>query len=310
MNKVLHPEILLGRRGDKSLISYLKTAMSGVTIDESGERILTDINGFDYLIWSPIAHFNDINKIRNKLLKFPREISKNSDNLHMILQKMPEARYLMETLGVLKRHQANLSHCYYVSPAFFSELKNFKGKIPLDILDPKFSAYIAIPDETPFPGDLENSYWEGFYVRFNLANVLQIVVVIKDKKTKELRLCYIAIDKQTMLDFITKEDEEFTVAPMIRLIANILVFIHSPGSLQIPLSPFISLTKEDKLKAKQAKIPVNGSSLDLILINWAYQTLASTKSETERVAHWRWQRVGPELKAVRAVLIKATTVRF
>lgn len=102
------------------------------------------------------------------------------------------------------------------------------------------------------------------------------------------------------------EDSEGRVHDSIwRFIFNVVLYIHSPYSDQFPLRTREVLNSKDFKSQSEKSSVENLCSIPVILISWNYQRpISYSKDSTTVQSHLRWQRCGPENSASKLILIR------
>jgi hypothetical protein len=110
-------------------------------------------------------------------------------------------------------------------------------------------------------------------------------------------------------DIGTMEIGEHFNEKVLRLVMNLVLYVHSPDPQILSLKPQVYNTKTFRLSYFQ-KPRDERSLLGMYSLGWDFHGREYNVSMTTRVGHFRWQRCGPRWQQVKLIFIRPTAVTY
>lgn len=305
-DKILHPEIILGRRGDSFLIKSYESARWFFDYDESFET---------WAARNPLA-----------LLELFPSLDHPMVHHHMICKK-----YFQEK-----------PKNYRLGRDFAEVLAGVKSDIPIDKLPDRWFGFISFPNGT-VKDDTGSVY--GAYVfigkgketsakpelrekKMIWASVIgespvegdhscqHILMELEDSFEKTFRALEHDDDDRLKGEWerngltISSNAVDLRLEAM-RAIVNSVLYINSLEPNLDDMRPSGHLSHGKRKKLREAGQNVNLCTIPVVAVNWSYMKDRSYNvSETYRREHLRWQRCGPGYSQVKLTTVKGHTVKF
>lgn len=299
LKRVLHPEIILGRRGDPDLCESLGSILDSMKRVPEHDAVAED--GFVAPCWS--------------LPQFMRGIDQHAREFFIVTKKFRSGTY----------------RTYHFGKDFVEALASIDSDIPVDLLPEKFFGYIsfaedAIRDEVePIQGayvfiglfkDLglgvknidpdQRAMWIGCIGESNAVTTMS-----RDLKDSERVRDTLDKYREFAADYLgpiaIKPSKEVEAARerVYRTVINAVLYIHSQKPDVTPLKPEKDLTHSQRSKAR-AEGKLTNCTVPISLVSWNYQKpKVFTVDKTWIDTHPRWQRCGPKYSEVKLVWVSA-----
>jgi hypothetical protein len=304
--RVLHPEIVLGKRGRKEEIEFIQKALSITEIDPRGG-----------LTWEG-----------------------DRDDLLAVLigSALEQDQVFVRWVTSCKRFvQTKNAPTYHVGQEFLQALQKVDIKVPMDIIPETFCAYFSFASKTVFD---EADEIEGGYVCVGRGRNLGM-----DAKYADLRIITFAYNCKATQDSpfppvgsltvpldVKTIDELASGAPLqdyfvtqsvkpsqeanakrnevFRTLLNCLIYIHSEEPIierSVPLADSNKTIKEHK---KLGHI-INACTIPVNFLWPNYQKARRYKVDSTWIDSFpRWQRCGPGLTSVKLVFVRGHERNF
>lgn len=294
-SKLLHPEIVLGRRGSKKQIEGLKEFIDAVGIVEEPED-----GGVRY----------SLNGVLGQFIK--------------------QDPILADHICMVAKFRKEKPQVYHVGHDFGEVLAGVSKDLPLDKLPKDFFGYIHFPENTVKD---ESGYVIGAYVYIGKGNqsplgsaedrAMQMMWVSYVQKNPydemEFTVCRLVSpitgykDLRDMVSHTPFDDAEMARSdidfrearlPVYRFIINAVLYIHCQEPNLEDLRPKRHLSHSGKRKlAKQGSI--NLCTVPIVAINWGFKRDRHySVSETYVNDFYRWQRCGPQFSEIKLTRVK------
>jgi hypothetical protein len=319
LNRIIFPEIILGRRGNPEVIKTYKTFMKQIfkRWDESAGREK----------WL-------IPAVKDPFTGRPDE---NLANHHLLSKVFKEKN----------------GKTYYLNKDFAVALSKIDREIPVDILPRNFIGYIqfadgALCDDT---GEVDGALvWistlgeigygsEPGYTSEDLAISISYGNRSIDPETGPPTVCKFASvlrklsTMEDLYDLTEHKDESYLSnpsalslikgpknlggsvkdlrLPVLRAILNAVIYVHSADPELEKLAPLKDFTNTKRAELKKKHSVHNNLTVPVTLLHWNYhsETIYSM-DQTIVSAHLRWQRCGVGLSQVKLILIKEHARKF
>lgn len=322
LNRVIMPEIVLGRRGHPQVIEAYKHFMKGI-----------------HKVW------NEEEKIHKWLIPAVSDRTTGA----------PDANLANHHL-MCRLFRDNNGKVYYIGKDFAQALSKFDREIPIDTLPKKFYGYIqfaegALQDDSGFvdgafvtiatledmgyskeEGDLDSDL--GISISYgNLGKdpsmgsptACKFASVLKRLHTVEHLYDSTAhVDDQISQELVAslikgaKQPAERTEKiikdlrlPVIRAIINTIVYIHSADPDLEKLAPLDQFSNKKRSEVRKTQSVENHLSVPVTLVGWKYHAAnAYTVDQTKVSAHMRWQRCGVKNSQVKLIFINEHIRRY
>lgn len=304
--RVLHPEIVLGKRGTKEEIAFVQKALAMTSIDPRGG-----------LTWEG-----------------------DRDDLLAVLigSALEQDQVFVRWVTSCKKFvEAKTAPTYHVGREFLQALQKVDLKVPVEIIPDSFCAYFSFASKTVFD---ESDAIDGGYVcvdrgrnlgmdakyadtrvitfAYNCASTQEspfppvgsLTVPLDAKTMDELaggapyRDYYMPSSFEPSAEAHAKRNEVF------RTLLNCLIYVHSQEPIierSIPLADSNKTIKEHK---KLGHI-INACTIPVHFLYPNYQQPKVYKVNSTWVDSFpRWQRCGPGLTSVKLVFVKAHERKF
>ena len=310
LSEVLHPEIILGRRGKESTVEQYKYSLSKVNFIE-GQGWITELPM--ELAISPLMHHLLIAKkfITEKppvyrLGKDFGSVLAEIDN-DIPVDKLPDNFFGFISLpeGVVSDDTGNVHGAYvFIGDAKYTALhpENYGKKI----------MWISTIGDAG-KGVKFDEYGEK---DFTVSHVLIEPKGSFDDMYRSLPmadddLASFAGFKEKMSNrIVTKEASDQRLIAT-RCIVNAVLYIHSLEPNIDHLRPAGNLSHGDRRKLRASGKHVNLCTLPVIAVNWSYRReRVFGVDETWRREHSRWQRCGPQFSQIKLITIKGHKVVY
>ena len=289
LNKLLHPEIVLGTRGPKGLINVYKNIT----------RELSEIDGKLFIT----------DKLKSA---FTRTGVRSQDVIHFSLCKMYK----------LKRPKA-----YYFPKDFLQDLLNIDKNIPYELLPKSFFGYFDFANGSVVTS--MGTKISGCYVHVGkLVHLPQSDEEKKNYLTVSFvhEKCLLDIEelgnygslvvpfddtgKLSVQEMISEGrhygDEAKIMSSIHRLIVNCILYVCLPDFRFTKSVPDIDLSHSERKKViSKGNETTSDCTIPVTLVNWGYERPREySVSDTWVTGHMRWQRCGEKLSQIKLIWIE------
>jgi len=297
-SRILHPEILLNRRGPNHAREIYSKAMSMIQITDSGVYF----EAHDDLSW-------------------------------VLAQSLQKDHIFLRFMTNCKIFKDKKSPVYHIGKDFLLALQKIDREIPIDILPETFSAYFSFADDTVFD---EDGAVEGGYVTIDSGKNLGMKSEIDSKVISFSYVCkQTVLDMPPFVSFTTvldakKIDEmvsevetsDFFIHEaktpdnvkkrndVFRALLNAVIYLHSTE----PLVEFSRPIKQSELSVNEHRrrgLVINDCTLPVSFLHRKYIQRKTYKIESTWVDSYpRWQRCGTNLSQVKLVFVSPHERRY
>lgn len=337
VSKLIHPEIVLGQRGDNGLVNFYGSLLNSIGYSDEKKSFWiapeqAAISQSGHRAQIPIWRHLDVNTQEHLLLcwKFRDE-----------WRKRPKA----EKPGV-----------YYVPAPFTEAISQIDREVPVDLLPKRFFGYIAFGDGAIRD---ENEEVQGAYVFIgpDHETVLQeehrtgepvvwISYVCKDRVPDRTHTTpmivqsprgpivgnFMSVSKVLMRlepgkisdmlervpvqDFVTPRGDRYAGwteerSRVFRTLINLVLYIHSVDADLVPAPTTTHLSHRQKSARRESGQPVNECTVAMSLVSFNYERPRQYHVDATWVeTHMRFQRCGPGFKQVKLVWVKGHQRHF
>lgn len=297
--ELIHPEIVLGLRGEKSIIDFYREFSKNLFISE-GKIFLESNPGDSY----------------EKLL-----LSDEIFRKHYLLTQH------------FKKHNSKV---YYINKDLIDALSSIDKEIPLDILPTEFSGYILFEKDCVFDeeGPIEGGYVSitkgknsGILDKYKESTVFW-TSYIPDRFIKKFfgisaLLCELKPERLSgiLSETPSRDVRLFETIPtpeqinekrnkIWRILLNTVILLHSKDPKIDRCLPAANLGLSKK-ELKRRRIDLNLTKIPIYEVERDFLSQRSFSCEKTFVrAHFRWQRVGKELREIKLVLVSEHERKF
>jgi hypothetical protein len=300
-SKLLHPEIVLGRRGPRKQVKGLKEFIDSVSMSKH-----PDDEGIRYALNGVLGSF---------------------------IKQDPN---LADHICMLAKFRKEKPQVYHVGTDFGEVLANVSKDLPLDKLPKNFFGYIHFPENTVRD---ESDYVIGAYVYIGKGNEtplgdtkdrdMQMIWVSYVQKNPfddmEFSVCRLVApitghkDLKDMVSHTPFDDTVMAQAdidyrdarmPVYRFVINAVLYIHCQEPNLEDLRPKGHLSHGAKRKLANRGY-VNLCTVPIVAINWGFKRDRQySVSETWVNDFYRWQRCGPQFSEIKLTRVKGHTRKY
>lgn len=281
-DKLLHPEIVLGKRGDDFMRKFYREAVHTIRFRPEGGGM--EIN----------ALVNMMNRSQQRSLALMQRFRLDQGKVYHV------NRDFLEALSGVQR-DINLKYL----PERFVGYFSFAEETIYDEEDEVEGAYIYVgPSRHTMLQDstAERVFWCA-YITKGYLKVGTVCVDIKEGESVEDLISRVNLDDS--IGNQTDEDGLSKRARVFNTVLNCVMYVHSsePDVRRVP--PADSLTNRQIAQVRERTGIKNGCSVHLTFLNWTYakQRVYSTDS-TWVNSFPRWQPCGPGLSQVKLIWVK------
>lgn len=300
--RVLHPEIVLDKRGDTFDRLFLKTALSIITIEpEHG------------------LHWN---------------VRRSDEPLtQMIAEALVADTVMVRFLVSCKFFASQNAPVYHIGQEFLQALQKIDRKVPVDILPEKFSAYFSFASKTLFD---ESDAIEGGYVCIDRGRNLGMDAKFAD--TRIITFAYVCskepgvpaapvgsltvpLDAKTLeelasgaplqdfwgffQDEVPSAEKNAKRNEIFRTLLNCVIYLHSDEPIIEKTVPLAESNKSIKEHKRDGTI-INACTIPVQFLWPHYKPVRNyTVGSTWVDSFPRWQRCGPGLTSVKLIFVTA-----
>jgi hypothetical protein len=299
-SRILHPEIMLNRRGEKRAREIYQKALDMIEITDNGVYFQAK----DELSW-------------------------------VIAQSLQRDHVFLRFMTNCKIFKSKKSQVYHIGKDFLVALQKIDREIPLDVLPSSFSAYISFAEDTVFDeeGSVEGGYVSigtgknlGLKTEFENTLLISFSYICKVKNDDGMPPCVsltVPLDAKRIDDLVSQvepEDFFFTkVKPpanaskrndVFKALLNAVIYLHST-------EPFIEISRPIKQSGfsvnehRRRGLIINDCTLPVSFLYPKYVQVKSYKVDSTWVdSHPRWQRCGANLAQVKLVFVTPHERRY
>jgi hypothetical protein len=282
IDRILHPEIVLGKRGDKRLIQFYKTCFPQIELTPEGYACGLEVRQFDENLRDHAILTHKFRQSGSKVFycgkDFIQVLSKIDKEIP--LQFMPQ-----KFLGYLA----------------FPEETVFDGEEEIQ------GAYVYVGEGKGTT--LKKEDWDKkiiwiSYVGKNLNSITRLCAELTEDKMSEISTRY------EMADYNVSEVIKGSVPGsrelVYRLVANLVLYINSADPDLIGLKTMHLESKTQRNKAEARGEIINECTLPITLLSWNYKREINYSKESTWVeTHPRWQRCGSGFTQIKLIWVKA-----
>ena len=296
VNEILHPEILLGRRGEQKHIEMYDKSLAEIDRNDNGwEFRIPNIDPSDAMVSHLIISKKFVME-KPPIYKIGRDFGKVLSGVKndIPMDRLPDRwfGYIAFPRGVITDDTGNVYGAYvYIGDAKETTAKKeLWGKRVIWISFVGDSPLVAVKD-------------------FSVQYVLMEIEEDFDKTFKSLEM----VDNENFAknNYTKFSDRRGMRLNISRFAVNSVLYINSLEPNIERLGCHGNLTHGQRKKLRNTGQHINLCEVPVIAVNWSYQRpVQHNMSETWRSEHMRWQRCGAGLQDIKLITIKGHTVKF
>jgi hypothetical protein len=296
---ILHPEMILNKRGPEFARSFLKSALDMIEVRKGGVY---------FEAHDPTSHF--------------------------IAESLHRDKVFLRCLTTCKIFRDQKPPIYHIGRDFLQTLQKIDREIPVDILPEKFLAYFQFAENAIFDDD---GVVEGGYICIDRGINLGMTESLQDKRV--LSFTYLCQPKVEGMSAFASMTVELDAKKISELSSGIIVEDHLLGETRTPeqiekrnnvfralLNATIYLFSEDPVlektrpfremgfsvkEMKRRGLIINETLVPITFINREYTRPRERHVDATWVESFpRWQRCGPNFSKVKLVFVTAHERRF
>lgn len=343
IKRILHPEIVLDKRGDPHLRAWLRETLDSMDLNPSTGMLGMSSDKILNSLAQRIQPISEMVPLNDALTEFflsnPNiQVSKRWKDGEFVKMKIDftkrewdflkheffeskVARRYVETVATLWYFKSQKAPTYVLTKNVANQLAHCVGKVPLDLVPTDFMAYVAMPDDTQYPPQPERQ-WDGFYASFAENGLLILSLVTKEKdragRKGQYMVSQINASPSKLQEILDEKNLDDPKDLVIRLIANVLVFIHSPSSYQLILPDTLYKPRSEKKRDIPERpedlkpIAENLTTIPVTVLDLRYAKKGNAPgvASSHRRAFWRWQRTGPGRTIPRQTYVRETNPKY
>ncbi len=304
--EILHPEIVLGRRGEENTISEYKFALNKIKFTSEGWETELPMA----LANSPLMHhflltkkFVDERPPVYRLGKDFASVLADIDN-DIPVDKLPQNffGYISLPRGAVTDDTGDVYGAYvFIGDAKYTALhpSNYGQRI----------MWIStVGDSGKVDGERDFSVSHLLMKPVGSFDEMFLSLPLSDDNLMESSL--LGPGEMILKKEVSKKDVDQRLRAT-RCIVNAVLYIHSLEPNIDHLKPMSNLTHGDRKKVRATGRHINLCTIPVIAVNWSYKKeRIYGMDETWRREHTRWQRCGPQFSQIKLVTIRGHAVKY